>query len=77
MCAFTTDTTDAALFRLPIAPTSGNGLRSTCRIMVDKVVTVPKSKIGKRIGRLADEDIMRLNRALLVFLGIAGSGSNA
>lgn len=77
VCAFTTDTTDAALFRLPIAPTSGNGLRSTCRIMVDKVVTVPKSKIGKRIGRLADEDILRLNRALLVFLGIAGSGSNA
>jgi mRNA interferase MazF len=45
--------------------------------MVDKVVTVPKVKIGKRVGRLSDEDILRLNRALLVFLGMAGSSPNA
>jgi mRNA interferase MazF len=40
--------------------------------MVDKITTVPKSRIGARIGRLADEDIIRLNRAVVVFLGIAG-----
>jgi mRNA interferase MazF len=39
--------------------------------MVDKIMTVPKSRLGVRIGRLADEDIVRLNRAVLVFLGIA------
>jgi mRNA interferase MazF len=39
--------------------------------MVDKVTTVPKARIGARVGRLADEDIVRLNRALLVFLGVA------
>jgi mRNA interferase MazF len=39
--------------------------------MVDKITTVPKSRIGARIGRLADEDMVRLNRAALVFLGIA------
>ena len=38
--------------------------------------TVPKSKIGSRVGRLDDEDVVRLNRAILVFLGLAGSGSN-
>jgi mRNA interferase MazF len=39
--------------------------------MVDKIKTVPKTKIGVCIGRLDDEDILRLNRAVLVFLGLA------
>ena len=41
--------------------------------MVDKITTVPKTKIGSRVGRLDDEDLVRLNRAILVFLGLAGS----
>jgi len=39
--------------------------------MVDKITTVSRSKMGARIGRMADEDMVRLNRAVLVFLGIA------
>jgi mRNA interferase MazF len=72
VCAFTTDPADAPLFRLLIEPSEANGLRVTCRLMVDKITTVPKSRIGARIGRLGDEDIIRLNRAVVVFLGIAG-----
>jgi len=41
--------------------------------MVDKITTVPKSKVGGRVGRLAHEDIARLNQAMLVFLGLAVS----
>jgi mRNA interferase MazF len=70
-CAFTTDPTDAPLFRLLVEPNESNGLRAVCRLMVDKITTVPKSKVGARVGRLVDEDIVRLNRAVLVFLGIA------
>ncbi len=73
ICAFTTDQTDAPLFRLPVEPNERNGLRATCRLMVDKVTTVPKSKVGARIGRLDYEDILRLNRAIVVFLGLAVS----
>ena len=73
ICAFTTDDTDAPLFRLPVAPNERNGLRVPCRLMVDKVTTVPKSKVGAHIGRLDDEDVLRLNRAVLVFLGLATS----
>jgi mRNA interferase MazF len=73
ICAFTTDDTDAPLFRLPVEPNDRNGLRSVCRLMVDKITTVPKSKLGSRIGRLDDEDILRLNQAVLVFLGLAVS----
>ena len=71
VCALTTDLADAPLFRLPIKPSQANGLRTPCRLMVDKITTVRKAKIGMRVGRLADEDIVRLNRAVLVFLGIA------
>jgi mRNA interferase MazF len=74
VCAFTTDPTDAPLFRLvAVEPNDSNGLRLVCRLMVDKITTVPKSRIGAHIGRLADYDMVRLNRAVLVFLGIAAS----
>lgn len=73
ICAFTTDPTDAPLFRLPIEPNETNGLKVPCRLMADKITTVPKAKVGARIGRLDDEDIVRLNRAVLVFLGMAGA----
>jgi mRNA interferase MazF len=73
VCAFATDGTDAPLFRLPVEPNECNGLRAKCRLVVDKITTVPKSKVGARIGRLDDEDILRLNRAVLVFLGLATS----
>ena len=77
ICALTTDETEAPLFRLPLDPSPRNGLRMTCRMMVDKITTVPKSKVGARIGRLADEDILRLNRSLAVFLGLAASSRTA
>jgi mRNA interferase MazF len=72
ICAFTSDPTDAPLFRLVVEPSEVNGLGTISRLMVDKVTTVPKAKLGKRIGRLADSDMVRVNRALLIFLGLAG-----
>jgi mRNA interferase MazF len=71
ICAFTSDETEAPLFRLPIEPNGGNGLRLASRLMVDKITTVPKSNMGGQLGRLDDEDIVRLNQAMLVFLGLA------
>ena len=73
VCAFTTDTTDAPLFRLPVEPNEHNGLHAPCRLMVDKITTVPKAKLVTRIGRLSEQDMLRLNQAMLVFLGLAVS----
>src|SRR5436309_9977898 len=75
ICAFTTDRTEAPLFRLPIEPNDRNGLRTPSRLMVDKITTVAKTNVGIRIGRLDTEDVVRLNRAVLVFLGLAGSAT--
>ena len=72
VCGFTRDKTDAPLFRLPVAPDELNHLDAPSRLMVDKITTIPKEKLGYRVGRLDDEDIVRLNRAILIFLGLAG-----
>lgn len=73
ICAFTTDPADAPLFRLAVEPNERNGLRASSRLMVDKITTVPKPKVGEQIGRLDDEDVVRLNQAVMVFLGLAVS----
>lgn len=73
ICAFTTDPTEAPLFRLIVEPSARNGLRTSCRLMVDKITTVPRSRIGARVGQLDAEDMLRLDRAMLVFLGLAVS----
>ena len=73
VCAFTTDPTDAPLLRLPVEPNAANGLRAPSRLMVDKLATVPRTKLGSRLGKLDDAAMLGLNRAMLVFLGLAGA----
>lgn len=73
LCPFTTDPTDAPLFRLVIEATPSTGLTVTSRLMIDKITTVRRNKLGECIGTLDDPDIVRLNRAIVTFLGIAGA----
>lgn len=73
VCAFTTDPTDAPLFRIPIDADDTTGIRQPSRLMVDKITTVPRSKLGERVGRLSDDDMTRLGRSIAVFLGLASS----
>ena len=72
ICVMTTDPTEAPLFRVPIAPNERNGLNTLSRLMVDKITTVPKNKLGRRIGHLDAKDTERVNQAILIFLGLGG-----
>lgn len=72
VCPLTSNPVDAPLTRLAIAPSPANGLDQPSRLMIDKVMTMPRTSLRERVGRLADDDMVRLNRALVVFLGIAG-----
>lgn len=65
----TTELRDTPLFRIDIAPTPANGLRKPSQIMVDKAQTVSRGKIGRVIGRVDDEELLAVERALAVFLG--------
>ena len=59
------------LFRVRVEPSNDNGLRKTSEIMVDKAQTVLRERVGDPIGRLDDETLLAVNRALAVFLGFA------
>ena len=71
VCPFTTNPVDAPLTRIAIEPSSRTGLNERSRLMVDKLTTMPRVNLKDRLGRLGDEDLIRLNRALIVFLGLA------
>jgi mRNA interferase MazF len=73
VCAFTTDPTDAPLLRMPVAADDTTGIRQPSRVIVDKITTIPRSKLGERIGRLSDDDMTRLARSIVVFLGLASA----
>ena len=72
VCALTSDPTDAPLFRIALSPSPENGLHEVCRVMVDKITTVRRGRLRRRIGSLSAADMRRIDRAILVFLGIAG-----
>jgi mRNA interferase MazF len=62
---------NAPLFRLTVEPSPGNGLRSLSQLMVDKVTTIPRARITQVIGRLEDDLVLRVSRALALWVGIA------
>jgi mRNA interferase MazF len=63
--------TDTPLFRLTVDPTPENGLRRRSQVMADKTMTVKRDKIGAIIGRLDDDAMIAVNRALLLWVGLA------
>jgi mRNA interferase MazF len=68
----TSDKSEAPLFRIVIQPSDQNGLAAISRLMVDKITTIPKSKLGYCVGHLDAADLVRVNQAMLIFLGLAG-----
>jgi mRNA interferase MazF len=71
VCQLTSDLADAPDFRITIEPTRENGLRLKSQVMADKPVTVRRERIGKKIGRLHNQDLARLGIALVFVLGLA------
>ena len=71
VCPLTSDPTEIPLLRVPLDPNDSNGLDVASSIMLDKVTTMPRSKLGERIGKVSDADMVALSRGLVVFLGIA------
>jgi mRNA interferase MazF len=71
VCPLTTDPTAAPAFRVEVEPTDGNGLRAPCRLMIDKLAAVPRTRLRQRVGILEADDLLHLSRAIVVFLGLA------
>jgi len=66
----TSELRDLPQLRIPIRPTSGNGLQQASQIAVDKTATVPRAKVGRRIGRADAATLRAVDIALARFLGL-------
>jgi mRNA interferase MazF len=71
-CPLTTDTTAIPLLRILLQPNATNGLAAPSSIMVDKITTVHRSKFGQRVGKVSTTEMLQIERAMLVFLGMTG-----
>jgi len=70
VCPLTSHIVKASLFRLPVEPSTENGLNKVSEVMVDKIGAVRQDKLKKVIGRLDDSQLIQLNRLLALWLGI-------
>src|SRR5690606_28576817 len=71
VCLLTSELVDAPLIRLTVEPSGDNGLDKACQVQIDKLVTVPRARIGSRIGALDHETMVRVDRSLALFSCIA------
>ncbi len=67
----TTVARDAPLLRIAVGVSDSTGLKAESYLMIDKLTTVPRAKLGHRVGTIGDESMSAANKALLVFLGMA------
>ena len=71
LCLVSSTLRDSPIFRITVDPSPDNGLQRISQIQVDKVMTVVRERIGAVIGRLDDASLLKVNRSLAVFVGIA------
>lgn len=67
----TSDLSQASLLRIFLAPSLENGLQKPSQIMIDEIVTVPVKRLGKPFGRVDEDILVAVNRALALFLAFA------
>lgn len=68
----TSELEPAPLFRITLEPSATNGLRKISQVMVDKIMTHPREKVGPAIGSLDQHVLVRIDRSLALWLGLAG-----
>ncbi len=70
ICPITSDCVDAPLFRIPLPPGERTGLRAASQVMVDKIISVPRTAIGNEIGRCDEGELEATEDALRRWLEI-------
>jgi len=67
----TSDLRETPIFRVRVLPNLTNGLRTPSDVMIDKLHTVARDKVRETIGSIVDEQLVEIERAVAVWLGIA------
>ena len=68
VCPITSTLVLAPLFRVALEPSSGNGLRKRSQAMADKIQTLKRDRIGKRIGAVTHEEMEEVEVAMRLWL---------
>jgi mRNA interferase MazF len=71
VCPLSSDIQESPRLRPAVEPSSDNGLRLHSQIMTEKVMPIRRDRVRRVIGRLDSDAVSRLDRALLVVLGLA------
>lgn len=71
VCLISSTLSDAPLFRVTVEPTAENGLKRRSQVMIDRVVALRRERFGDAIGHLDADTMLRVNRALAMWLGLA------
>jgi mRNA interferase MazF len=67
----TSDLRETPIFRVRVLPDLANGLRVPSDVMIDKLHTVTRDKIRETFGFIGGEQLIEIERAVAVWLGIA------
>lgn len=70
VCLLSSEMIEAPLFRILLEPAPGNGLERRSQVMVDKIVALRRERVGKSIGALDADTMLRVNRSLALVLGL-------
>lgn len=70
ICPITSAWVDAPLFRVSLPPGERTGLKAASQVMVDKVVSVPRSSITSAVGQCDDDAVAAVGDALRRWLGL-------
>ncbi len=65
------DIVAAPLICIDVEASDQNGLHALSQIAINKMFTVRREKIGGVIGQIEDETMIAVNRAMVVFYGLA------
>lgn len=71
ICLLTSHDTQTPLFRYSVEPHGDNGLTATSHVQIDKIMTIPREKIGASIGRLTEKQMSEITKLLTLWIGIA------
>lgn len=71
ICPISSDLQEGLPLRPMIEAEPSNGLRLRSQIMTDKMIALRRDRVRRVIGRVGAETSERLDRALLVMLGLA------
>jgi mRNA interferase MazF len=72
ICLLTSHNTNTPLFRYKVEPNEENGLNDVSFVQIDKLMTIPREKIGECIGRLSVKQMSEIDKLLALWIGLAG-----